>query len=1246
MLDFLIIKQSNGKDGVSVYPDFRVGKSKDLMIRGGAFYAMWDPDKNLWTTDEYDAQSLVDKYLREYTERLKDKEAVAVTTKYMSDFSNGSWTRFKNFLSKLSDQSEQLDNTITFSNSEVSKTDYVSKKLNYPLEAGDTPAFDKLFKTLYDEEELTKIMWAIGSIISGDSKNLQKFFVLFGAPGTGKSTVLNLIQNMFDNYYTTFEAKTLTSGSSGFSTEVFRKNPLIGINHEGDLSNTRDNSILNSVVAHDQITMNVKYQHSYTMRINTLLFIATNKPVHITDAHSGLIRRLIDIRPSGYRVSPEEYDDLMSQIQFEYGAIAVKCLALYKSLGFNYYSRYRPVDMMFRTNVFFNFVDEYYLEFNEASFVTLKKAWDYYKAYCEEANITYRLKLHNFRDEFRPYWKKFEKQRRVGGQKLRSVYSGFKSEMFNNPSPVNTTPEDETPNWLSLKEQESILDDKISDRPAQYASDKGTPKSSWGRVKTTTADIDTTELHYILPPENMITIDFDLKDSDGNKSLELNLEAARKFPPTYAEVSKGGSGLHLHYWYDGDTTKLSRVYDEHVEVLVPVGKFSIRRRLSTCNNLPIATINSGLPLKGDTVVSEGVVKSERSIRLLIKRNLNKEIHPATKPSVDFIDKILQDAYDNNVEYDVTDLKPYIIQFASSSTNQADNCLKIALKMKFKSEVEHERPQHIVEDTRLTFFDVEVFPNLLLICWKYEGEDQSVNRMFNPSTDEMEQFLKHNLVGFNNRRYDNHILYARYLGYSNEQIYTLSSRIVGGDRSAMMREAYNISHTDVYDYSSKKQSLKKWQIELGIFHKEMHLAWDKPVDESQWEEIAEYCDNDVISLEATHNHCIADYQARLILTELSGMTPNHSTQSHTAKIIFGNDRNPQRSFNYVDLSKQFPGYEFNHGVSTYRDEIVGEGGYVFSKPGMYEDVIYMDITSMHPRSIEVMNMFGQYTSRYSDIKAARIAIKNGNTETVGRMFNGALVKYLGDKSMMKDLSYALKIVINIVYGLTSASFDNPFRDPRNIDNIVAKRGALFMVDLKHALMDRGTNVIHIKTDSVKIADYTQDDIDFVKEFGKKYGYNFEIEDIFSKLTLINDAVLIAKNQKDHWEAVGARFAKPYTYKKLFSKEPILFEDMCESRSIKKGVMYLQDGDDEESRKFVGKVGQFCPMKPGTGGATLVRVFEDKTHAVAGTKGFEWMQAETVLELGLQDSIDTSYFNKEVDAAIDKIGEFGDVTGFLD
>ncbi len=106
-------------------------------------------------------------------------------------------------------------------------------------------------------------------------------------------------------------------------------------------------------------------------------------------------------------------------------------------------------------------------------------------------------------------------------------------------------------------------------------------------------------MHYVKVPLNHIVIDFDLKGPDGEKSADLNLKEAAKWPPTYAEFSKGGAGVHLHYIYDGDPEKLSRVYSEGIEIKVFTGNSALRRRLSKCNNIPVAHISSGLPLKGE-----------------------------------------------------------------------------------------------------------------------------------------------------------------------------------------------------------------------------------------------------------------------------------------------------------------------------------------------------------------------------------------------------------------------------------------------------------------------------------------------------------------------------------------------------------------------------------------------------------------------------------------------------------------------
>ena len=1143
---------------------------------------------------------------------------------------------------------------------------------------------------------------------------------MYGAAGTGKSTILNIIQQLFDGYYSVFDAKALGSSNNSFALEAFRTNPLVAIQHDGDLSRIEDNTRLNSLVSHELMTINEKFKSTYASRFKCFLFMGTNKPVKITDAKSGLLRRLIDVSPSGNKLNTNEYKKVTKQVSFELGAIASHCLDVYLSDP-GAYDDYVPTAMLGASNDFYNFIIDSYHVFKKENGTSLKAAWEMYKVYCDEAKIAYPFSQRNFKEELKNYfWNFNESFISEDGSKLRSYYTGFRTDKFEEAKEEKK----ELPSLhplIEFREQKSMFDDMCSECFAQYATPKETPMKAWDNVTTKLSDLDTSRLHYVKVPENHIVIDFDLKDENGNKSFEKNLEAASKWPATYAELSKSGAGIHLHYIYNGDVAKLTSVYGENVEVKVFMGKSSLRRKLTKCNNLPVAVISSGLPLKGETkLINFEGVKNEKALRSMIAKNLNKEYHSATKPSVDFIFKILEDAYNSGMSYDVTNLRNSVYNFAANSTNQAEYCIKLVNKMHFKSD----EPSISVdnENSPLVFYDVEVFPNLFLINWKEQGEGKPVVRMINPSPSDIEELIKYRLIGFNCRRYDNHILYGRLIGYTNEQLYDLSQKIISGNRNVFFGEAYNLSYTDVYDFCSKKQSLKKWEIELGIHHQELGLPWDQPVPEEMWPKVAEYCDNDVLATEAVFNARKADFVARQIQVDLvklihgiSNVSVNDTTNALSTKIIFGNNKKPQGVFNYRDLSKPvgsdqydeyrrkfgpdykfrvfdadgipqyrdyipgevlpdgwsilpfFKGYKFDHGKSTFMGEEIGEGGRVYSEPGMYPNVWDGDIASQHPHSAIFEVIFGpEFTKRFEEIVNARVAIKHKDFEAAGKMLNGALKPYLNEEQA-DGLAQALKIVINSIYGLTSASFENPFRDPRNIDNIVAKRGALFMTLLKSQVQKLGYTVAHIKTDSIKIPNADEKIQDFIIKFGKEYGYTFETEANFEKFCLVNDAVYVAKfkdgKHAGEWTATGAQFAVPYVFKKLFSKEPIEFEDMCETKSVST-ALYLKEPESiidldtgkeivlgkSDEPDFVGRIGLFCPIKPGHGGKELLRVSKDKDgnvkyDAATGTKGYYWLESEAVKTLGKEDDIDRSYYDKLVDNAIETISQYGDFNWFV-
>lgn len=281
----------------------------------------------------------------------------------------------------------------------------------------------------------------------------------------------------------------------------------------------------------------------------------------------------------------------------------------------------------------------------------------------------------------------------------------------------------------------------------------------------------------------------------------------------------------------------------------------------------------------------------------------------------------------------------------------------------------------------------------------------------------------------------------------------------------------------------------------------------------------------------------------------------------------------------------------------------------------------------------------------------------------------------------------------------------------------------MIDLQFAVQEKGFTVAHIKTDSIKIPDATPDIIGFVMAFGRRYGYTFEHEATYDRMCLVNNAVYIAKyataekceklygyipgdNKKKGgtWTATGTQFAVPYVFKTLFSKEDILFEDMCETKSVtsslhldmnetlpdvvmleneraklskevrdpKSKLNKMEEGYeaalhrtvarikelDEQIEKghdyhFVGRVGSFCPIKPGCGGGVLVREsgtdpVNDILHTYAsatGADGYRWMEAEMVQTLNKELDIDRSYYDNLVANAIDAISEHGDFEWFV-
>ena len=1312
MFDFLRVNKTYRSGRYHYKPTFIVKSSaKDIMTRGGEFYAFYDETTGLWSRSKTNLFEKIDEMVRNYAKEemgelyLADKEHGAVIVE-MSDSANELSTQFKRFCDSMGDHWNGLDQKMVFSNTEIKRTDYATKTLDYPLQEGPTTYYETLTDVLYLPDEREKWEWAVGCMIAGDQRKIQKMFAFYGEPGTGKSTVIgkiiaDLIMGGYEmGYATKFEANLLCGGND-FGTDFLENDSVLVYDDDAEMGMITVRSTLNKIISHEPIRVNIKFKKPFITRPNCVMFVGTNDPIQLSP-NSGMKRRLIDIRPTGNLLTAEAYDECMEHLPFERSGIAWRCLETYKRLGKSYYDHYIAEDMMARTSPFHNFVIENVMELKDG--ISLAKAYDIYIKYAEICKFQNELVRYKFRDTLKLYFDKYEDTK----------FSGFRWEKIGKARPVEVPLE--LKSWLNFDCEKSLLDNDYISQPAQYANADGLPSKKWENVKTTLADIDTSKLHYVkVPNETHIVADFDIKDEDGNKSLEKNMEAASKFPPTYAELSKSGCGIHLHYIYTGgDPKDLSRIFDNNVEIKVFTGNSALRRQVTRCNDIPIAEISSGLPMKevkgGQKMIDWDGYKNEKVLRAMIIKNLKKEYHPATKPSVDYINDLLNKAYESGATYDVRDMQNDILAFAMGSTHKADYCVGLVANMRFCSKdiADKESEDYVVdENAEKIIFDVEISPNYLqylayctannlpinhtipkdtpahfLICWKFLGDDKKVQKMLDPSPKDVEKLFKYAMIGFNNRNYDNHMVWAASQGYTPAELYSLNTKIIGeNSKAAKFGQAYNLSYTDIYDFASagNKQGLKKWEIDLGIKHLEWNRPWYEPIPDSRLVNWCEYCSNDVVSTEKVFYHLQDDFEAREILAKIAGGTVNDTTNSLTTRLLTHDIDDPQSQYIYTDLSTIFPGYEHHpEGIpkerysdkpgtkvstrkSIFEGEDPSEGGYAnCPNPGVYFDVDLFDIASMHPHSAIALKIFGKIiTKRFENLVEARVAIKHikeigdeaynealkrvdaikdGSSKVIEEILKGLSGDAL--KKKCKAIANALKTAINSVYGLTSAKFDNKLRDPRNIDNIVAKYGALFMISLKHRLEDMGVTVVHIKTDSIKVANCDAKIKKFIFDYGKKYGFTFEHEAHYSKMCIIDDAQYIAyedeadgeKLEEPFWTVTGAKFAPPYLFKSLFTHEPIEFNDFPETKSVSDASIYIcEDGIE----KFVGRIGSFVAVKDGFGG-DLKRVKGDKEAAVTGTKGYLWNEAELIREH--PERINMDYYRKQCDDAVATINKF--------
>lgn len=1286
--DFIKISEHMTSTGMNIIAEYS-HLSKDAVSRGGQLYGYWDGERwnSLLEGDTKLRMTINDKLYKYMEDKYKGQPGVRFTSPLLNSGSRD----YRDFIKSYSGNPNiEFDTTIFYKSDTPARDMYSTYQLPYDPQDIPTPTFDKMMDKWYEKDSQERILWLLGASLSNNMKNLEKFLFIYGKGGAGKGSLIKVIEQVYGKYIHKIDVAKLASKDS-FATSQVRNVPVF-VDDDADLSRVENQPTFLKMTAHEKVEINKKNKEQYYAKFEGLLIIASNKPFDMGKAaDANLERRVVTAYTTGETFPPEEYFKLMEKVKTEVPGIAYKAIQTYNTLGINYIKMLRPdARMRVMSDDTYDFLRQNVASGVITDPITYKKLGDIYKDYLEDMGWSTTGYKKRIKQEALNYFKNFDEQTKTGGPK--NVFSDLDLERLF-PERYDSKGEKHV---ISQEDEENPFGSTFNffaenkSQPAQYSVEKESgqygPERKWDNNFLKAADIDQSKEHWLVLPDKVIRLDFDAD------TMQENARLLSEYPATYAEISRSGKGIHAYYIYDGDVFELeTRIKGKPIEVKLsykPNGGDRPARRKFTYSNgyKEFAHLVPGqLPQKEKAMLkdSEEYIYTERSLRNQIEAALNKEHHGATAPEVSFIKKVLDDAAKQGLVFDLSDMKNDVAFFASSSSHQAQKSLQLVSEMVFSTvpEVDYDtilakrKNFYLANPEDIIFYDLEVFQNMWMISYKTKGKDD-LTTVYNPSVELIQDIFTHPTVGFNNLNYDNQIVYYALQGASVRDLFQISQDIIVNKTHKHNYAADQLSYADIYDFASAghKKSLKKWEIELGLKHDELEHDFNEPLPENAWERAGEYNRNDVIASEKVFDHLRGDYIARVILAQINDMPVMTTTNNLTKNMLFGEDGqgkydkvNNKRYFesarhlNWHDLSEDFPGYTFDKYApqaekSHYKGFAVGEGGFVYANPGVYTDTVEIDMDHMHPSSMIALNYYGPYDPIFREmvwiqdiLKVAPEDMTEEDRDRINNAFGGVLKPFLEDPTIShKDLRVAFKTANNSTYGLTSASFDNAFKDPRNVDNIVAKRGALFMIDLLTAVQEKGWTVVHIKTDSIKIANATDEKIKFVQDFAEGYGYHGKIEAIYDRMALVNNAVLIA-HYKDGdelaWHAIGKQFAEPYVYKTLFTGEDLELSDYWQTKQTK-NPMYLVERDangavDEATIQHIGKAGSFYASYSGR---ELVRK-NDKTgkyDAVVGTKGWKFTPSE---EFVTEKDIDMAYYDKLQSDAIQSIELVGDISVLL-
>ncbi|MBP3742746.1 MAG: hypothetical protein J6J00_07150 [Treponema sp.] len=191
----------------------------------------------------------------------------------------------------------------------------ITKKSNFVYDkTADCPVWKMFLMQIFrnDNQLIRFIQKAMGYTLSGDVSE-QCLFILWGTGANGKSTFLNVLQQLFGDYACSASTETFMKKTSEQSNDLARlKGARLVTTSEIEQGKQMSESLIKSITGEDELTARFLYGEYFSFKPTFKIFMATNHKPKIRGADNGIWRR-IKMIPFNVTIPPEQRDKKLTE---------------------------------------------------------------------------------------------------------------------------------------------------------------------------------------------------------------------------------------------------------------------------------------------------------------------------------------------------------------------------------------------------------------------------------------------------------------------------------------------------------------------------------------------------------------------------------------------------------------------------------------------------------------------------------------------------------------------------------------------------------------------------------------------------------------------------------------------------------------------------------------------------------------------------------------------------------------------